>query len=181
MKRGDDLWRTAASFAARAHRNQVRKDGTTPYAAHPFRVAMTVRDTFGFSDPVCLAAALLHDVLEDTPHDYEDIAEEFGTDVAGIVAALTKDMRLPESRREAEYDAALARADWRARLIKLADVLDNLADIGTARNPDARAKQLARCDRALRLTDQDAGAHPEIGRGRDAVHRIVAEISGASR
>ena len=83
---GDDLWRRAASFAARAHIGQTRKDEATPYAAHPFRVAMTVRQVFQCEDPECLAAALLHDVIEDTTHDYDDVAEEFGPSVAGMVS-----------------------------------------------------------------------------------------------
>lgn len=174
MITGDELWRRAASFAARAHEHQVRKDGATPYVAHPFRVAMTVRHNFGCEDPVCLAAALLHDVIEDTKHDYDDIADEFGTDVADIVSALTKDMRRPEPDRESEYDANLLKADWRARLIKLADVLDNLADIATSKAPGARAKHLTRCERALKLTESDAGAHPEIARARDMIRRTMA-------
>jgi guanosine-3',5'-bis(diphosphate) 3'-pyrophosphohydrolase len=104
------LWPKAASFAARYHQNQMRKDGKTPYIAHPFRVAMTVRDVFGVDDPVALAAALLHDVIEDTTADYDDLDREFGSEVARVVASLTKDMRLPEKEREAAYDRQLATA-----------------------------------------------------------------------
>ncbi len=175
MSGGEDLWRRAASFAARAHRGQVRKDGETPYAAHPFRVAMTVRQVFRCDDAECLAAALLHDVIEDTTHDYDDVAEAFGPAVAAMVSALTKDMRLEESAREAEYDARLARADWRARLIKLADVVDNLADMPTSRGPDARTKHAARCARAISLGEADVGDHPETARAIDAVRAALAE------
>src|SRR5262245_58512747 len=87
----------AVSFAARAHRHQVRKDGQTPYAAHPFRVCLIVRHVFGIDDPEYLTAALLHDTIEDTTTDFDDIQERFGPRVAGSVAALTKDMRLPEA------------------------------------------------------------------------------------
>jgi guanosine-3',5'-bis(diphosphate) 3'-pyrophosphohydrolase len=65
----------AISFAARAHRHQIRKDGLTPYVAHPFRACMTVRDVFGIEDPVVLAATVLHDTIEDTTTDYDDLAE----------------------------------------------------------------------------------------------------------
>lgn len=65
----------AASFAARAHRHQVRKDGRTPYTAHPFRVCLVVRHVFGHDDPRMLQAALLHDTIEDTTTDYDDLAE----------------------------------------------------------------------------------------------------------
>ena len=53
----------AVSFAARAHRHQVRKDGQTPYAAHPFRACLVVRQVFGIDDPVALAAAVLTGAL----------------------------------------------------------------------------------------------------------------------
>src|SRR5262245_22521267 len=82
----------AASFAARAHRHQMRKDGETPYAAHPFRVCLVVRHVFGIDDPKVLTAAMLHDTIEDTPTDYDDVLDRFGPEVAGWVAALTKDM-----------------------------------------------------------------------------------------
>src|SRR3954467_9177362 len=95
----------AAGFAARAHRHQFRKDGLTPYAAHPFRVCLIVRHGFGIGDPEFLAAALLHDTIEDTTTDFDDLEERFGARVAGWVAALSKDTRLPDAEREAAYMA----------------------------------------------------------------------------
>src|SRR6476660_6714705 len=86
----------AASFAARAHRHQLRKDGQTPYAAHPFRVCLIVRHVFGIDDPDTLTAALLHDTIEDTTTDFDDLEKQFGVKVAGWVAALTQDKRLPD-------------------------------------------------------------------------------------
>lgn len=145
-------WQDAASFAARAHASQTRRDGRTPYAAHPFRVAMAVRDVFGCDDAVAICAALLHDTIEDTGTDYDEIAEHFGVEVAQCVAALTKNMALPETEREADYDARLAGADWRARLVKLADTYDNLCEAVTDRD---RAKCAARCRRALDLAKAD--------------------------
>ncbi len=133
----------AVSFAARAHRNQVRKDGQTPYFAHTARVCLVVRHVFGVDDGKVLAAALLHDTIEDTPTDYDDLAERFGNEVAGWVAVLTKDMRSPESEREAAYYHAIASAPWQVVVCKLADIYDNLTDsrqLATA----ARQKTLRR-------------------------------------
>jgi guanosine-3',5'-bis(diphosphate) 3'-pyrophosphohydrolase len=118
----------AAAFAARAHRHQVRKDGQTPYVSHVFRVCLVARHVFGFDDPRMLAAALLHDTIEDTNTDCDDIIERFGPKVAGWVAALTKDMRLPHDAREEEYAKTLAEADWPVKALKLADIYDNLGD-----------------------------------------------------
>ncbi|MCC6908476.1 MAG: bifunctional (p)ppGpp synthetase/guanosine-3',5'-bis(diphosphate) 3'-pyrophosphohydrolase [Phycisphaerales bacterium] len=122
------LWQKAASLAARFHVNQARKDGRTPYVAHPFRVAIVVSNVFNVHDPVVLSAALLHDVIEDTPADYDDVFYACGTEVADIVAAMTKDMRLPDAEREPAYDRQLAAGDWRVKIVKLADVYDNLCD-----------------------------------------------------
>jgi len=63
----------AVSFAGRAHQGQLRKDRQTPYACHPFRVALIVRHAFGVDDPEVLAAAVLHDTIEDTTTDFDDL------------------------------------------------------------------------------------------------------------
>lgn len=174
------LWQLAATFAARAHRHGTRKDGATPYIAHPFRVAMTVRDVFGCGDAAAVAAALLHDTIEDTATDYDDLRGAFGDEVAGIVAALTKNKALPEEEREAEYDARLARADWRARLIKLADQFDNLSEAALQRGrPGVPAveKTLAKVERGVALARGDAAAHPETARALAAVERLRGAVA----
>jgi (p)ppGpp synthase/HD superfamily hydrolase len=118
----------AISFASRAHQNQLRKDRVTPYAAHVCRVAMVVSHVFGIQDPETLATAALHDTIEDTPADYDDLHEAFGENVAYWVSLLTKDMRLPDSSREQAYEEALASAPWQVYICKLADIFDNLTD-----------------------------------------------------
>ena len=75
-----------------------------------------------------LAAALLHDTIEDTTTDYDNLAEHFGDPVARLVVWLTKDSRLPEEEREAAYCQGLSEAPWQAKVCKLADVYDNLQD-----------------------------------------------------
>src|SRR2546421_11276325 len=97
----------AVSFAARAHRHQTRKDGQTPYVAHVFRVCLIVRHVFGLDDPRALMAAALHDTIEDTTTDFDDLEETFGPEVAAWAAALCKDKRRPDAEREAEYVARL--------------------------------------------------------------------------
>lgn len=175
---GDELWQLACAFAARVHTGQLRKDRVTPYFSHIARVAFTLRHTFGYDDPIALAAALLHDSIEDTPADYDDIAHRFGTEIADIVASLTKNMILPEAAREADYDERLAQADWRARLIKLADVYDNLCDMHTSIRSDAesaRARHLVRCERAIELAAEDAKHHPESARAIEIVRLRMSQ------
>lgn len=118
----------AISYAAKRHEQQVRKDGKTPYSAHPTRVMTILMLGFGIDDADVLTAAMLHDVIEDTPGDFDEIAELFGKKVARFVAALSKDARLPEEERERAYAAQLINAPLEVKLCKLADAYDNLLD-----------------------------------------------------
>lgn len=158
------LWQRAASMCARAHKHQLRKDGRTPYAAHPNRVALTIALVFGESDETTIAAALLHDVIEDGETDYDEIAEEFGPAVAGAVAALSKDARLPEAEREPAYDRQLGAADWRARLIKLGDVYDNMSELASSdrTTPEAIRRVVSRADRAIGLAKTSGDDRPSV-------------------
>ncbi len=172
---GKPAWLDAVGFCARAHAGHLRRDAKTPYSAHPLRVALWVRDVFGCDDDVCLVSAILHDVIEDTPVDRDEIEERFGAEVASCVAALSKDARRPEPEREREYDEGLASADWRARLVKLADVADNLLD-GTA-SPERTERQVERCRRAIALAEVDAGERAETAR---AIALVRSLIEGSS-
>jgi guanosine-3',5'-bis(diphosphate) 3'-pyrophosphohydrolase len=133
----------AIAFAARAHRHQIRKDGQTPYVSHVFRVAMVVRQVFGFDDPKLMTAAILHDTIEDTTTDYDDIADRFGDDIAKIVVALTKDMRMPDAEREEAYLKQLVAGGWPVLVCKLADVYDNLGDSAHL-SPKSRGRTIKR-------------------------------------
>lgn len=130
---------------------------------------MTVAVKFGCTDDTVLAAALLHDVIEDTQADYDDLLEQFGSEVAEMVAALSKDMRLVESEREPAYDAQLAEASWQVRLIKLADVYDNFTDAET----DADRRKLAdKAERALRLAEGD----PKLTKACEIVRELIGAV-----
>ena len=152
MKPQGDLWMRAAMFASRAHKGHVRKDGQTPYFSHVARVALIVSSVFHVDDEWTLAIALLHDTIEDTTVDFDEISEEFGEEIAHAVGLLSKDMRLPEEEREREYDARLAKADWRVHLVKLADQYDNLADtLSEVRAEKKARKRIEGCRRAIEV------------------------------
>ena len=141
MKKADVA--EALRFATEKHEGQVRKDGKTPYIEHPKAVMAVVRDEFGVGDADVLAAALLHDTIEDTNVDYDQLKEKFGKRVADWVAVLTKDNRLVDARREREYFRALAKAPLQARLCKIADATHNLRDSAKAAKR-TKARQKAR-------------------------------------
>ena len=173
--KGNSLWRDAASFSARAHAGQTRRDGATPYAAHPARVALTVSSVFGCDDPETLAIALLHDTIEDSTTDYEDLLDGFGKTVADGVVALTKDAALPEAERDRHAEARLRAGDWRATLVKLADVLDNSADLTL----DASSDHANRCERLRARAGwaiDAARVHAEADAARAELLRGAAEI-----
>ncbi len=134
------LVQSALKFATRKHLGQFRKDGVTPYVEHPKGVMAIVRGQFGVTDPEVLAAALLHDPIEDTTTDFDEIEAHFGRRVATWVAVLTKDKRLPEARREREYFDGLKKGPVQAKVCKIADSLHNLRDADAAKRPKAEKK-----------------------------------------
>jgi guanosine-3',5'-bis(diphosphate) 3'-pyrophosphohydrolase len=163
----------AVSFAARAHHGQMRKDERTPYASHVFRVCLIARDVLGISDPQVLAVALLHDTLEDTTTDFDDVEEKFGREVAAWAAALSKDKRLPYEEREEVYCRTLAAAPWQVQVCKLADVFDNLLDMGylpREKRADALRKKKRYLD-ALR-----SGLKPEASAAWEIVAALAREL-----
>lgn len=126
------LVRAALRFAADAHRGQRRDEGT-PYIEHPVRVAAVLAGT-GFGEAEVLAAALLHDTLEDCAVTEAELERGFGSRVAGLVRAVTKREVLPGSPPTVD----LRTMSLEAKAIKLADRLDNLRSLH--RSPDARKR-----------------------------------------
>lgn len=125
------LFEEAVRFAAEAHDGQRRKGGDTPYLIHPLEVA-AICATLS-SDPEILAAAVLHDVVEDAGVTTEELRARFGARVASLVAAETEDKRehLPPAEtwriRKEESLKALKRAeDPGVAILWLGDKLSNL-------------------------------------------------------
>jgi len=120
----------ALQFASSAHSGQVRKYSGEPYINHPIAVAKIVGSIP--HDTNMIAAALLHDVVEDCGVSLRQIEQQFGTDIATLVENLT-DVSKPEdgnrSVRKAIDRAHLANASSRAASIKLADTIHNSEDI----------------------------------------------------
>jgi len=130
-----ELIERARNFATHAHQriDQRRKYSDQPYDVHLEAVARLVASATG--DDEMIAAAWLHDVVEDTPATLEDVQREFGASVAALVRELTDVSRPSDGNRAArkEIDRRhLALASPRAKTIKLADLIDNCEDI--ARN-----------------------------------------------
>lgn len=120
------LVRRAYAFAAHAHRGQRRKDGQA-YISHPVRVARLL-GAAGYG-PEVVAAALLHDVVEDTPATLAEVRQAFGPRVALLVAGVTEDPALHGAARKRAYREQVRRAPRDAQAICAADKVCNVDDL----------------------------------------------------
>ncbi|RDH92278.1 MAG: guanosine-3',5'-bis(diphosphate) 3'-diphosphatase [endosymbiont of Seepiophila jonesi] len=128
-------------FGAEAHSGQHRKTGE-PYIYHPVAVARILADMR--MDHNCLMAAILHDVIEDTPTAKEQLADTFGVEIAELVDGVSKLSKI-DFQSQAEAQAASLRKmllamtkDIRVIMIKLADRLHNMRTLGVMRPEKAR-------------------------------------------
>lgn len=128
-----DIVQKAQVYAMAAHASvkQLRKYTNEPYIVHPMEVARIVSTVPGATKDM-LAAAILHDVIEDTGCTFTDIHMAFGIDIAGMVSWLT-DVSKPEDGNRAHRKAIdlehIARAPANVKTIKLADIISNCTSI----------------------------------------------------
>jgi len=128
-KSNSEIIEKAYFYAKNAHKDQKRRSGE-PYFIHPYNVALITAELYLDDESIC--AALLHDVIEDTPFGYEDIKREFGEQIADIVDGVTKLGRIGFNSKEEEQIENLRKMfmamakDIRVILIKLSDRLHNM-------------------------------------------------------
>ena len=136
------LIKKAFDVAWDAHKDQRRKSGE-PYIFHPIAVAKIVAEEIGLG-ATSIAAALLHDVIEDSDYTYEDIEKLFGKKIADVVNGLTKISVMNNqniSVQSENYRKLLLTLsdDFRVILIKIADRLHNMRTLDSMR-PDKHKK-----------------------------------------
>lgn len=138
------LWH-AYEFGKKAHQGQMRKSGE-PYFSHCVEVTQILAEMK--LDPVTLAAALLHDVIEDTGYSVDDVAEEFTPEVANLVDGVTKlsdiKFRTEEDKQAVNFRKMLLSVadDIRVIIIKFADRLHNMRTIKYM--PEVKQRRIAR-------------------------------------
>ncbi len=165
----------AAAFAAAKHRDQRRKNlEASPYINHPIEVANTLAAIAKVDDPITLAAALLHDTIEDTETSPEELDREFGPEVRTVVLEVSDNKDVPSAerkRRQVEHAALLSH---RARLVKLADKISNVSAV-RATPPvgwsDQRRKDYA--DWGKNVVDQMRGTNAALEARFDEVYAEV--------
>ncbi len=124
-----NLYDKAVAFATKAHGDQKRKYTNEPYITHPLAVAEIVRGTANHTDEM-LAAAVLHDVLEDTDTHPTEIFNQFGAVVFKYVLELTEKPIEGNRAKRKEFERnRLASVGTPAQTIKLADLIHNSASI----------------------------------------------------
>ena len=134
---GITLILAALEFAAYKHRHQRRKDKeASPYINHPIALASILTREGGVTDPAVIAAALLHDTVEDTETSWHELRGKFGEGVAEIVLDVTDVKWLKKNVRKRLQVSKAKNASRGAKLVKLADKIANLRDVAT--NPPAK-------------------------------------------
>jgi len=120
----------ALRFAAEKHNDQRRKDSkSSPYINHPIGVAETLWSVGDVRDVNLLVAAVLHDTIEDTDTKSEEIETRFGEEVLSLVLEVTDDKSLPkQTRKQLQIEHAPHKSE-KAKLLKLADKINNVRDI----------------------------------------------------
>ncbi|HEY8070188.1 MAG TPA: HD domain-containing protein [Burkholderiales bacterium] len=160
----------ALSFAAYKHRDQRRKDAeASPYINHPIALAEVLAAEGGVGDIEVLAAALLHDTIEDTATTFEELVEHFGSRVAAMVGEVTDDQKLPKAERKRLQIVHAAGLSAGAKLVKLADKICNLRDV--AERPPAKwdlQRRQEYFEWAKQVIDGLRGAPGESMRGLEA-------------
>ena len=162
----------AAHFAAQRHRDHRRKDAKgRPYINHPIALAATLSDA-GVRDADVLAAAFLHDTIEDTNTTYDDLRGEFGTAVADLVVEVTDTKFLEKASRKRMQVARAGHASDGAKLVKLADKICNLRDmLGSPPAGWSVERRQRYFDWAKEVIDEIRGTNAELERTFDRLYR----------
>jgi len=154
----------ALAFAADKHRRQRRKDAeASPYINHPIALARVLSVEAGLADARLLAAAVLHDTLEDTETTFEELRERFGQAVAAVVLEVTDDKTLPKEERKRLQIEHAAHISRRAKLVKLEDKICNVRDV--AANPPhgwPLERRREYFDWAKQVVDRMRGTHRRL-------------------
>jgi guanosine-3',5'-bis(diphosphate) 3'-pyrophosphohydrolase len=163
----------ALAFAAHKHRDQRRKDAeASPYINHPIALAEILAADGGITDVEVLAAALLHDTIEDTATTADELRAEFGDRIADMVIEVTDDEALPKAEKKRLQIERAPSLSAGAKLVKLADKICNLRDV--AERPPAKwtlERRQEYFEWAKRVIDGVRGSNPALEAAFDAAYK----------
>ena len=145
----------AKQFASHAHRNHFRSDKKTPYIFHLEEVAKLVEESGGTQQEI--AAAWLHDTVEDTATTIEDIRSEFGDEIGNIVQGLTdlpEWLSLPLHERKNKQSERIANESDSVKRVKLADQTSNVKIVGFGKDRFTLDEKLVYIDGAKQIAER---------------------------
>lgn len=165
----------ATVFAAHKHRHQRRKMADAiPYINHPLDLIHILAIEAKIADINVLCGAVLHDTIEDTDTEYDDIEKLFGPKIADIVAEVTDDKTLPKAARKQAQIEKAPHASPEAKLVKLADKIANMRDM--VANPPSGweiARIIDYIAWSKEVVDRMRGAHEVLEKLFDAAYETA--------
>jgi (p)ppGpp synthase/HD superfamily hydrolase len=174
------LVQKAKDFAAEKHGHQTRKHSGAPYTAHLDNVVAILK-RHGCRDGVVIAAAYLHDTVEKTDTSVGEIIDHFGTDVGKLVYWLTNEQRGNRKAHKLMSAWRLSRAPWEAKLIKLADLIDNTHNVVANDAEAAPAYILEKKQTMWMMADEEGERIMRLPLFREAMRNDNGAVAGAER
>jgi len=162
---------SALAYSASKHSGQMRKDAAkSPYINHPIALVDVLVNEGGVLSWDVLCAALLHDVIEDTPTTADELLEVFGKKITSIILEVSDDKSLPKEERKLRQIKYASHSSHEAKLVKLADKICNLRDI--LKSPPSgwdASRKLAYIDWAAAVVDGIRGSNSRLEKVIDAL------------
>ncbi|QLH04090.1 bifunctional (p)ppGpp synthetase/guanosine-3',5'-bis(diphosphate) 3'-pyrophosphohydrolase [Nitrosopumilus oxyclinae] len=141
-----DLVKSVELFAKSKHAGQFREDGITPYSKHLDDVVNRLK-SLGIIDEQIFCAGWLHDTIEKTETTFDDLYEQFESEIAVLVSSISKDMKLTRKKRERAYTTQLKESSFSAKLIKLCDISANLGELKNSTSSKSKKLRLVKQQR----------------------------------
>lgn len=153
----------ALEFAAHKHRAQKRKGPKgIPYINHPIEVSNMIASALQNASPELLISAILHDTIEDTDTNEEEIERLFGARVLNIVREVSDDMRLPSKQRKLLQVKHARELSTEARAIKIADKTCNIRDMLQTKYFWTKVIKIEYINWAIEVVEQISDSHPPL-------------------
>jgi GTP diphosphokinase / guanosine-3',5'-bis(diphosphate) 3'-diphosphatase len=172
----------ALEFASIKHEDQRRKGiKKRPYINHPIKVASLLSETGQQTDHLLIAAALLHDTIEDTKTTKKDIFDSFGEEIANLVCEVTDNMKLPNQQRKKNQITHASELSEKAKMIKIADKTANILDLIEYPIPWSKKRKMDYITWTKKVVDECRGVNRLLENNYDKVYQLAASTIGKKK
>lgn len=162
----------AENFAKERHSGMTGKDGITPHYEHLAAVTSRLKN-LGIGDDDVISASWLHDIIDYTQTSFDELDQRFGSKVAVLVLAISKDKSLPRAKQEEQYVKQLKHASLEAKIIKLCDISASLRDLKNAQF--SKTKKIKEIKKMLFYLNV---IKPDLIKNKTQVPGIISLING---